>query len=141
MFELMNRTFNPFREMAEFEKNAFGGFFGDHALAEFKTDISDEGDHFLLEADLPGFEKMDIDLSLTGDTLTVRAQRHSKYEDKDQQQKLVRMERSYGSYSRQYDMTGIDVSGIRAQYQDGVLRLYLPKQQEQLPESRKLEIE
>ena len=144
MFDLMNRSYlnsyNPFRQMEELERSAFNGFFGGQELAEFKTDVSDEGDHYLLEADLPGFEKKDIDLSVQGDVLTIHAERHSKFEEKDKD-KVVRMERSYGSYSRQFNLDGVDAAGISAKYENGVLQLTLPKQQQVLPETRKLAIE
>ena len=152
MFELTHRnnnhhisTYNPFREVEDFERSffntPFSSFFGTQDLAEFKTDVSDEGDHYLLEADLPGFEKKDIQLEISGDTLTVRAQRHSKLEEKDKKDKLVRIERSYGSYSRQFDISGVEAEQIKARYDNGVLKLTLPKKQTALPESRHLEIE
>ncbi|MBR5112063.1 MAG: Hsp20/alpha crystallin family protein [Clostridia bacterium] len=131
--------------MDEFEKNffgfPFGGFFDGRELAEFRTDITDEGDHYMLEADLPGFDKKDINLSIDGDSLTVKAERHSKFEDKDSKDKVIRMERSYGSYTRSFDISGIDADGIKAKYEDGVLKLTLPKKQPAVPEARKLEIE
>ena len=72
--------------MEEFEKAFFsrpiGSFFGTGALSQFRTDVTDEGDHYLLEADLPGFEKKDITLDIRDDTLTVRAERKSKVEEK-----------------------------------------------------------
>ena len=151
MFELTRRnnhqvnSYNPFREMEELERNFFGNpwgnFFGMQDLAEFKTDVTDEGDHYLLEADLPGFDKKDIHLDISGDTLTVQAERHSKVEEKDKKDKVIRMERSYGSYSRQFDVSGIDIENIKAKYDNGVLKLTLPKKEETLPESKKLEIE
>ena len=141
MFELMNNnylnSFNPFRAMDDLERN----FFGSHSLGEFKTDISDEGNHYLLQADLPGFDKKDIGLSLQGDMLTIRAERHSELEQKDQQNKVVRMERSYGTYSRQFDVSTVDAEKISAKYEDGVLTLTLPKKQDTLPQSRTLQIE
>ncbi|MGN0549277.1 MAG: Hsp20/alpha crystallin family protein [Acutalibacteraceae bacterium] len=152
MFELTRRnnnrhvnTYNPFREMEEFERNffanPFGGFFDSQDLAEFKTDVTDEGDHYLLEADLPGFDKKDISLDISGDTLTVHAERHSKVEEKNEKNKIVRMERSYGSYSRQFDVSGVDTDNIKAKYENGVLELTLPKKDEKLPESKRLKIE
>lgn len=141
MFDLMNRnylnSYNPFRMMDEMERS----FFNNQDLAEFKTDISDDGDHFLLEADLPGFDKKDIKLELQGDTLIINAERHSNAEEKNKDGKVVRMERSYGSYSRQFDMSGIDTDHIGAKYENGVLSLTLPKIQATLPETRQLEIE
>lgn len=152
MFELSRRNnhhqmqaYNPFREMEELERrffsNPFGNFFDMQDLAEFKTDVTDEGDHYLLEADLPGFEKKDIHLDLSGDTLTVHAERRSKMEEKDQKDKVIRMERSYGSYSRQFDVSGVNAEQIKAKYENGVLRLTLPKRERSLPESKALEIE
>ena len=152
MFELVRRnnnrgieSYNPFREMEEMERsffaNPFGSFFGMNTLAAFKTDVTDEGDHFLLEADLPGFDKKDIHLDISGDTLTIQAERRSRVEEKDQKDRIVRMERSYGSYSRQFDLSGVEADQIKAQYADGVLRQQLPKKQQALPESRTMEIE
>ena len=151
MFELTRRNnyhpmraFDPFREMEEMERRFFGphydDFFRAPELAEFKTDVTDEGDHFLLEADLPGFNKEDIHLDLNGDTLTVHAERHSKVEHKEKD-KVVRLERSFGSYSRSYDISNINTEGIKAQYTDGVLRLTLPKKEKVLPASRQITIE
>ena len=139
------RTYNPFREMEELERaffgNPFGSFFNTTSLAEFKTDVTDEGDHYLLEADLPGFEKKDITLDIQGDTLTVHAERRSKVEEKDKKDKVIRMERSYGSYTRSFDISGVDADNIKAKYDNGVLILTLPKMEPQLPEGRRLEIE
>lgn len=51
------------------------------------------------------------------------------------------MERSYGSYSRSFDLTGINTEGITAKYDNGVLQLCLPKREEVLPASRQIEIQ
>ena len=139
------RPYNPFREMEEFERAFFGepgsSFFRSADLAEFKTDIKDEGDHYLLESDLPGFKKEDIHLDIDGDTLTINAERKSETKDEDKQNKYVRCERSYGKYARSFDLSGVDQENIKAKYDNGVLTLTLPKKQEVLPQSRRLEIE
>lgn len=151
MFELSRRnsgnvmnTYNPFREMEDMERRFFGrgfdDFFRSADIAEFKTDVVDEGDHYLLEADLPGFNKEDIHLDLDGDNLTIRAERHSNVEKKEKNQ-VVCVERSYGSYSRSFDLSGIRAEGIRAKYDKGVLQLILPKKEETMPASRQIEIE
>ena len=152
MFELTRRNnnhiadyFNPFREMEELERRFFGrnfdSFMGTRDLAEFKTDITDEGDHFMLEADLPGFAKENIHLDLNGDILTIQAERSSKNEEKDKNNKLIRCERSFGAYTRQFDVSNIDTDSIKGKYEDGVLKLTLPKKQQTLPQTRRLEIE
>lgn len=149
MFELSRRnnhnrqmnSYNPFREMEQLEKDLFGDFFNTQDLAEFKTDVIDEGDHYVLEADLPGFDKKDIRLELQGDNLIIQAERHSSAEEKNKDGKVVRMERSYGSYSRSFNVSQIDTDRIKAAYDNGVLKLTLPKLESAIPESKVLEIE
>ena len=138
-------TYNPFREMENFERAFFGdNFFGDrslNALAEFKTDIQDKGDSYLLEADLPGFKKEDIHIDLDGDTMTIKAERHSEHEEKDNQGNYLRCERGYGCYQRSFDISGIEESGLKAEYTDGVLKLTMPKKQQTVSSARRIEIQ
>ena len=63
-------TYDPFRDMEALERAFFGNrdFLGD--VGTFKTDIQDKGDHYLLEADLPGMKKEDIAIDIDGDNLT-----------------------------------------------------------------------
>ncbi len=151
MFELrpyrrMNEvSYNPFREMEELERQffsePFGSFFRSGDIAEFKTDITDDGENFMLEADLPGFDKKDIHLDISENTLTINAERHSECEQKDKKDKYVRVERSYGKYSRQFDVSSVNTDEIKAKYENGVLKLTMPKKQEKVPEAKHLEIE
>ena len=138
-------VYNPFREMDNFERNFFNDpfdFFSDGAIADFKTDITDEGDYYKLEADLPGFAKEDIHLDVKGNTLTLSAERHSDHEDKDNHGKYIRCERSYGSYSRSFDLSDVKADEIKAKYNNGVLTLTMPKKEITPPsEDRRLEIE
>ena len=130
-------VYNPFQDFDDLER----AFFSDRSLGELKTDIKDTGDSYTLEADLPGFKKEDIHVDIADDRLTVSAERHSNYEDKDKKGNYLRCERSYGSYARSFDISGIDAAGIKAAYSDGVLRVTLPKQKEVPASSRRLEIE
>ena len=145
MFEIMPfdrrsysvSNYNPFRELQEMEKR----FWGDSVSNSFRTDITETNDAYKLEADLPGFKKEDIHVDIADDRLTVSAERHSNYEDKDKKGNYLRCERSYGSYARSFDISGIDAKAIKAAYSDGVLRVTLPKQKEVPASSRRLEIE
>lgn len=131
-------AFDPFRELDEIERAFFGK--DDGKVAAFSTDIRDTGKDFILEADLPGVKKEDIKLDLSDNILTITAERHSEFEEKDKKGNYVRCERSYGSYQRSFDTTGIDVDKIDAEFKDGVLKLTMPKLVEQKPEPRRLEI-
>ena len=132
-------AFDPFRELDELER-AFFGNSNESKLAAFSTDIKDKGDHYELEADLPGVEKGDIKIDLTDNVLTISAERHSEYEENDKKHNYVRCERSYGSYQRSFDTTGIDTDHIEAEFKNGVLKLELPKIKETKPETKRLEI-
>jgi len=129
--------YNPFNDFDELERT----FFNDNSIGEFKTDIQDTGKEYVLEADLPGFRKEDIHVDLKKDELTISAERHSNFEEKDKKGNYVRCERSYGSYCRTFDTTGIDTANIKAAYQNGVLKLTLPKKEEVQPTAKRLNIE
>ena len=132
--------YNPFEELDDMQRRFLNINLGESAITDFKTDIRDNGDSYLLEADLPGFKKEDISVDIEGETLTIRAERTEEKEEKDGKGNFVKRERSYGSFSRSFDMTGIRTEDIAAAYEDGILKLTLPKKQETLPTSRKLEI-
>lgn len=110
-------------------------------LPTFRTDIKDEGDHFLLEAELPGFKKEDIDLDLKDGVLTIQAKHDETVENRDEQGRYVCRERRMGSFSRSFDVAGIQEDAIGAAYEDGILKLTLPKVVEVQPESRKIAIQ
>ncbi len=118
------------------ERSLFTGF-GD--MSQFRCDIQDKGDHYLLEAELPGFRKEDISLDLNGDNLVITARHTSETEDK--QKDYVRRERKFGSFSRSFDISGIDAGAIRAAYNSGILEVTLPKRAETAPAARSIAIE
>ena len=110
-------------------------------MPAFRTDIKDEGDHFLLEADLPGFRKEDIDLHLQDGLLTITAKHDETSENKDENGKYICRERRVGSFTRSFNVSGIQEDAISASYENGVLKLTLPKQGEPEPQSRKIAIQ
>ena len=126
---------DPFRAMDELEKN----FFGNVSANSFRTDIRDTGDAFVLEADLPGFGKEDIHIDLDDNYVTIQAERHSDYEKKDKKGDYVCCERSYGSFARSFDTTGIDTGAMKAAFENGVLTLTMPKLKEVKSSGRRLE--
>lgn len=109
--------------------DVFDNFFGKSsaALPDFRTDIKEVGDNYVLEAELPGFNKEDLHLEVKDGVLTISAQHNEEKDEKDQEGNYVRRERRYGSYSRSFDVAGIDEKGITAAYENGILKLTLPK--------------
>ncbi len=129
-------NYDPFKDMESFEKH----FFGTDRISSFKTDIKDNGSEYLLEADLPGFKKEDINVNLENNYLTISAERKAENEEKDKKGRYIRCERSYGSFTRSFDVSDVDTDKITASYEDGVLKLNMPKKEKTLPASKKLEI-
>lgn len=130
---------NFFDLFDNFERKFFGNTNAN--LPAFRTDIRDAGDKFILEAELPGFQKEDISLDLKDGILTIHAEHHQKTEAKDDKGGYIRRERRYGSFSRSFDVTGIDESGITAAYTNGILELSLPKAKPAVPETKRIAIE
>jgi len=136
--------YNPFQTLENIRKSFYEDpfdFFASDAKASIKMDVIKNDTGYTIVADLPGFKKEDIHLDIEGDVLTLKAERHSEYEDENKKDNYLRIERSYGSYERSFDLSDIDASKIHAKYNDGVLTLDLPKKEEIAPASRRLEIE
>ncbi len=128
-------AYNPFYELDRLEK----AFFGDNTQpAMFRTDISENENAYIVESDLPGINKEDIDISIGDGILTVKAERKS--ESSDEKSGYIRRERAYGSFERSFNISDIDADKIDAEFKNGVLVLTLPKKQIEEPKSRKLEV-
>ena len=128
-------SFDPFRMLDEMDRRLMSSV---PAVTAFRTDVLDTGDAFKLECELPGFKKEDIKLDVENDCLTISAER--KAETKDEKDNYVKRERIYGSFTRCFDVSGINVDGIEASYTDGMLNVTLPKKAAEVPASRRLEI-
>ena len=130
---------NFFDLFDNFERKFFGN--SSAALPDFRTDIRDAGDRFVLEAELPGFNKEDIKLDVKDGILTISAQHTENKDEKDDKGSYIRRERRYGSFTRSFDITGVDDEHITASYNNGVLELSLPKVVPVVPEAKRIAIE
>ena len=140
MFELMPLTravMNPFHDFDKMTRS----FFGDTSIRAFRTDIQDNGEQYTLEAELPGFSKEDIAINVEDDLLTIKAEHKTENEQETEGGKYLRRERFYGSYSRSFDISQINADEITASYDNGVLKLSMPKKTAAVPASRRLEIQ
>ena len=141
MFEMMpfewNHTNDLLNSFANFERNFFG-----NTGRSFNTDIQDTGKEYVLEAELPGFNKEDIHVDVQDGVLTISAKHEEKQDEKDEKSgKYVRRERRYGSYQRSFNLNGVDAKNIQGAYENGVLKLTLPKEQPAVPETHRIEIQ
>ncbi len=139
MFELMpferrtNSLLNLFDSM---ERDLFGNM--ESSVAAIRTDISEQPDKFVIEAELPGIKKENIHIDIEGKMLVISAEQSEETEDK--QKGYIRKERRSGSFKRSFDLAGVDTSRIDASYQDGILTLQLPKLEKQPEATRRIEL-
>jgi HSP20 family protein len=124
VFERMLSTFNElFDQIDEFP--ALNG-----NLKSLRTDIKENKDAYVVEADLPGFSKDDITIEVENNQLTIRAKREEEQEAKDSVNRIIRRERHFGEFVRQFYVDNIDENRIEAELKDGVLKIILPKRTE-----------
>ncbi len=131
----------PFRDEFWGKKSPF--FNGQEQNALMKTDIRDAGDHYELDVDLPGVKKEDIKLQLKDGYLTMAATHNADKDEKDEHGKYIRRERYVGTVSRSFYVgDALKESDVHAQYENGTLKLSLPKpDQKAVPENRYIAIE
>ncbi|MBR2587931.1 MAG: Hsp20/alpha crystallin family protein [Bacilli bacterium] len=111
----------------------FDNFFDDDLFTRktntlMKTDIKEKKDKYLVEVDLPGFSKENINLSLKNGYLAISAKMEK--DDKDEEEKYVRRERFYGECSRSF-YVGDDITeeDIKAEFKNGILKIDIPKKE------------
>ena len=114
-------------------------FAGENSKMTPRADLSETGEAFEMEIELPGVEEKDINISLSGDLLTVKGEKKSETEKKDKDRHVV--ERSYGMFERSTRLPcPIDEDKIDAVFKDGVLKITLPKAPEAQTKSKKIAI-
>ena len=116
--------------------------YGKHGKNLMKTDVRETDNSYELDVDLPGFKKDEINVEIADGYLTIQA---SKGLDKDQQDKdgkYIRQERYAGSCSRSFYVGDVKPEDVSAKYEDGILKLTLPKvEKKELPSSSAISIQ
>ncbi len=142
MFDLM-----PFRRRRrgelEDKDNAFDSlvsdFFSDMldvADLGFKTDIREDKDNYYIEAELPGLSKEDINIELDNDSLIISATNEDVHEEEEEN--YLRRERRTGTYQRAFTIDNVKEDKISAEYEDGILKVQLPKEDQGEAHRRKV---
>jgi HSP20 family protein len=95
---------------------------------DMRIDLKETDKAYKVRAEIPGVKKEDIDISIDGNMVTLRAEVKREKEEKDE--RMVRSERYYGAVSRSFTLgTEVDEKGAEAKYSDGILELMLPKKE------------
>ena len=108
-----------------------------------KTDIKEKGDKYIIDIDLPGYDKENIDLEIEDGYLKVTAKIDKNVDESDEDEKYIHKERFYGECSRSFYIgKNIKEEDIKASFKKGILTLTIPKEeQKKLEEKKKIQID
>jgi len=138
---------DPFREVVALQ-NRMNSLFrdlneGDSPLttASFvpAVDIYEDAQKVMLKLEVPGIEEKDLDVRVENNTLTVKGER--KFEKEEKEENFHRIERRYGSFTRSFTLPAtVNSEEVRADYEQGVLKIRLPKRAEAKPKQIKVNL-
>lgn len=143
----------PFRKNNSIDKrnvwdfdSLFDSFFSDSFMPAFftsesriKADLRETDKEYIIDAEIPGADKKDIKLELRDDTLTIGVDRSE--EVNEEREGYIRKERHYGSCSRSFYVGDVKQQDINAKYENGILTVVLPKQNEGKKNSHRIDIQ
>jgi HSP20 family protein len=136
----MLSVWDPFADLNRVQREFEKSFFGPRTRnADFApaVDVHEDSERLVLQAELPGVKREDIDVSIDANVLTLKGER--KLEKEEQGRRYHRVERSYGTFVRQFQLpSNVDTAKIDAQLSDGILTVSLNKKQELKP--RKIDV-
>jgi len=135
-------VFDPFKELQDIERRIGAVLNVNQPAREVKSftpavneKIDEKGYH--LEVDLPGVKKEDVEISVNDGILTISGER--KLEKKEEKENYTRIESFFGRFERNFKLPAdADVDNIEAKYENGVLKIFIPKKQK--PAGKKIEI-
>ena len=128
----------PMRELANVDRRLYGK----NASHIMKTDVKETDGTYELEVDLPGFKKDEINVKLEDGYMTISAAKGLDTEKKDKHGKVIRQERYEGAMQRSFYVgEGVKTEDVKAKYEDGVLKLDIPKKELNLPGNNTIAIE
>ena len=125
--QLLN--YDPYRELTDFSRRLLTDF-EPRMRGHVPVDIRDEGESFVLEADLPGFTPADVEIIAAPELLTIKGKRKAamKSDAKDDAPKSLRRERNDFAFERRFELPrGVDLEAVEAKLDAGVLTVRLPK--------------
>ena len=138
----------PFREAVSLQEQAsrmFNDLFGpsreESSLTSWApaVDIFETAQELVVKVDLPDVDPKELDIRVENNVLTIRGER--KFEKKVNEENYLRVERTYGAFSRSFSLANtVHTEAIKADYQNGVLTLSIPKREEAKPKQIKVNV-
>jgi len=146
MFDLVPFRSRSRKGLSESRRDPFNNMISDifddvmdFADRSFRADIKEKEDEYLIEAEMPGMKKDDIQLEIDENYLTITADHKEETEEKGEN--YIRRERRQGRYARSFYIENVKEDDIKAEYNDGILTVHLPKLEKSEPKKRTIDIE
>ncbi|SHJ58759.1 heat shock protein Hsp18 [Tepidibacter formicigenes] len=147
MFDMVpfRKNNNSLTKRSDYLNHLFNNFFDDDFFAptttfgnSFKVDLKETEKEYIIEADLPGIKKEAINVDYENNYLTITAKREETLENRNDN--YVRRERNYGEFKRRFYIDNVIEEKINASFNDGVLKITLPKLEKTSINKRKINI-
>ena len=132
------------RLMPNYLDGVFDDFFtparGDE-MSKMRCDIYEKDGIYTMEMDIPGFNREDVKIEVDdNDYLTITAEKSTENNEEDNDKNYVRKERSYGKYQRSFYVGDIDKENIDASFENGILKVTMPKKEEEKSSKKTIEV-
>ncbi len=126
-----------------FDDMFMDSFFDRKESRIMKADIKEKGDSYIIEVDLPGYEKENIEIEMENGYLKVIAKTSKNVDESNEEEKYIHKERFYGECSRSFYVgDNLKEEDIKASFKNGILSLMFPKEkQKQLEEKKRIQID
>ena len=121
-----------------FRDGWYDGFGGASTL---KVDVRETPQEYIIDAEMPGFERENVEINLDENRLTISVKKDETHEETDENGRYIRRERRSGAFQRSFVLENVDTDNIRADMKNGVLTIACPKTEPVVPASRRIEIE
>lgn len=110
-------------------------------FGKMRCDIYEKDNVYHLEMDIPGFDRNDVNIEIDdNDYLTITAEKNNENTEEDESKNYIRKERCYGKYQRSFYVGGIDKENIEAEFVNGILKVTMPKKEEEKSSNKRIEI-
>ena len=129
---------NPSDLFRDFGRQFFDQFPGSNSI---KTDVKELEDAYVVEAELPGMKKENINLQFENNVLTIEGKQSFENNKEDENGRMIHQERSFSDVKRQYQFDNVDENGIKASYENGMLNVTLPKKEKKESSSSNIQID
>jgi HSP20 family protein len=148
MFELVpwerTKTLSKLRKEMD---DLWGRFFGDTGFPGFSEtvwgpplDVKETKENIVVTAEIPGLSAKDVEVTISGDLLTIKGEKKQEKEEKEESYHLI--ERRYGSFSRSVRLTSeVDPKNVKASHKEGILTITLPKSEKAKEKQIKINVE